>query len=153
MWSEKLSVCKKQIIIKGIVHPKMKICPIFIHPQGILGMSDISLSDEHIQSYIPHCPVQYRRSLYAECTVCVGHQLPGGHHPSCSKKKKTCCAIPASAPATARTSCLRLNANYHNWWTTMLVKRHQQSTAKKTAVKIVCGLIFRFILAIRSVLS
>ncbi len=21
-------------------------------------------------------------------TVCVGHQVPGGHHPSCSKKKK-----------------------------------------------------------------
>ncbi len=32
---------------------------------------------------------QYRRTLYAEYAVCVGHQLPGGHHPSCSKKTKT----------------------------------------------------------------
>ncbi len=46
--------------------------------------------------------------------VCVGHQVPGGHHPSCSKKKqkKTWRVIPA--PATARASCLRLNADDHN---------------------------------------
>ncbi len=31
--------------------------------------------------------VQYRRSLHTEYAVCVGHQLPGGHRPSCSKKK------------------------------------------------------------------
>ncbi len=31
---------------------------------------------------------QYRRSLYAEYAVCLGHQLAGGHHPSCSKKMK-----------------------------------------------------------------
>ncbi len=43
--------------LKGIVHPKMKISPRFTHPQGILGMSDIPLSDEHIQSYIRYCPV------------------------------------------------------------------------------------------------
>ncbi len=30
---------------------------------------------------------QYRRSLYAEYSVCLGHQLAGGHHPSCSKNK------------------------------------------------------------------
>ncbi len=42
--------------IKGIVHPKMKISPRFTPPQGILGVSDIPLSDEHIRSYIWHCP-------------------------------------------------------------------------------------------------
>ncbi len=30
----------------------------------------------------------YRHSLYAEYSICLGHQLAGGHHPSCSKKKK-----------------------------------------------------------------
>ncbi len=59
--------------------------------------------------------------------VCVG-PVPEGHHPSCSKKKKTWCVIPA--PATAHASCLRLNADDHNWWTTMPVKRHQQSKKK-----------------------
>ncbi len=46
--------------LKGIVHPKMKISQLFTHPQGILCMSDIPLSDKHIRSYIPHCPVQER---------------------------------------------------------------------------------------------
>ncbi len=32
---------------------------------------------------------QYCHSLYAEYTVCLGHQLVGGHHPSCSKKTTT----------------------------------------------------------------
>ncbi len=47
--------------------------------------------------------------------VCVGHQVPGGHHPSCSKKKKkkNVMLIPAPATATARASCL-LNADDHN---------------------------------------
>ncbi len=36
---------------KGIVHPKMKISQRFTHPQGILCVSDIPLSDEHIQLY------------------------------------------------------------------------------------------------------
>ncbi len=39
---------------KGIVHPKMRISQRFTHPQGILGVSDIPHSDEHIQSYIRH---------------------------------------------------------------------------------------------------
>ncbi len=43
--------------LKGIVHPKMKISQRFTHPQGILGMSDIPLLDEHILSYIQNCPV------------------------------------------------------------------------------------------------
>ncbi len=44
-------------ILKGIVHPNMKIGPRLSHPQGILDMSDILLSDEHIQSYIQNGPV------------------------------------------------------------------------------------------------
>ncbi len=68
---------------------------------------------------------QYRRSLYEEYAVCVGHQLP----PSQLLKKKTWRTIPA--PTTAGASCLRLNADDHNWWTTMPVKRHQQSSAEK----------------------
>ncbi len=36
------------LLLKGIVPPKMKIS---------LGLSDIPLSDEHILSYIQHCPV------------------------------------------------------------------------------------------------
>ncbi len=52
----------------------------------------------HVQS------VQYRRSLYAEYAVFVGHQLPGGGGgaPSQLLKKKKWHAIPASAPVTAR---------------------------------------------------
>ncbi len=38
-------------------------------------------------------------------------------------------------PATAHASCLRLNADDHNWWTTMPVKRHQQSGAEKKKKK------------------
>ncbi len=48
-------------------------------------------------------------------------------------KKKTWHVIPARA--TARTSSLRLNADDHNWWTTMPVKRHQQSGAEKKKKK------------------
>ncbi len=50
-------ICGEREDLKGIVHPEIKICQRFTHPQGILGMSDIPLSDEHIRSYIPHCPV------------------------------------------------------------------------------------------------
>ncbi len=74
---------------------------------------------------------QYRRSLYAEYAVCIGHQLPGGAPSQLLKKKKTWRTISTSAPATARASSLRLNADDHNWWTTMPVKRHQQSGAEK----------------------
>ncbi len=45
--------------------------------------------------------------------------------------KHTWSAVPASAHAHARTSCLWLSANDHNWWTTIPEKRHQQSGAKK----------------------
>ncbi len=78
---------------------------------------------------------QYRRSLYAEYAICVGHQLLGGAPSQLLKNKKqtkkTWRAISASAPATARASSLRLNADDHNWWTTMPLKRHQQSGAEK----------------------
>ncbi len=76
---------------------------------------------------------QYRRSLYAEYAVCIGHQLPGGHHPSCSKKKKKkkWRTILASAPTTASISCLWLNANDHNWWTTMPVKNISNPSPRK----------------------
>jgi len=37
---------------KGIVHPKMKITPCFAHPQAILGVCEILLSDEYNRSYI-----------------------------------------------------------------------------------------------------
>ncbi len=55
--SDFLIICV--INFKGKVHPKMKISQRFTHPQGILCVSDIPLSDKfrHIQSYIPHCPV------------------------------------------------------------------------------------------------
>ncbi len=42
---------------------------------------------------------QYRRSLYAEYAVCLGHQLPGGAPSQLLKKKKNSAA---PAPATAR---------------------------------------------------
>ncbi len=38
-------------ILKGLVHPKMKISPCFTHPQGILGVYDFLLSDESNQLY------------------------------------------------------------------------------------------------------
>ncbi len=75
---------------------------------------------------------QYRRSLYAEYAVCVGHQLPGGSPSQLLKcaflKKKTWCAL-----ISARSH--RLNADDHNWWTTMPMKRHQQSGAEKREKK------------------
>ncbi len=40
-------------------------------------------------------------------------------------------AIPASGPGPALTSCLRLTANDHIWWTTKPGKRHQQSSASR----------------------
>ncbi len=51
----------------------------------------------------------------------------GGHHPSCSKKTKK----KLMRDSRTRTSCLWLNADDHNWRTTMPVKRHQQSGAEK----------------------
>jgi len=41
---------------KGLVHFKMKITPSFTHPQTILGVCDLILSDEHNQSYINKYP-------------------------------------------------------------------------------------------------
>ncbi len=38
------------VLLKGIVHPKMKITPWFTHPQAILGVYDLILSND--QSYI-----------------------------------------------------------------------------------------------------
>ncbi len=42
--------------VKGIVHPKMKITPLFTHPQAILGVYDVLLSDKYNRSYIKKCP-------------------------------------------------------------------------------------------------
>jgi len=38
--------------LKGIAHPKMKIIPLFTHPQDILGVYDYLLSDEHNPRYL-----------------------------------------------------------------------------------------------------
>ncbi len=45
------------MLLKGIVHPEIKISQRFTHPQGMLDVSDIPLSNKHIRSYIPYCPV------------------------------------------------------------------------------------------------
>ncbi len=47
--------------------------------------------------------------------------------PVAPKKKKN-----VMRHSRIHTSCLRLNANDHNWWTTMPVKRHQKSGAEKS---------------------
>ncbi len=44
------------IIIKGEVHPNMKITPCFTHRKTIPGVYDFLLSDEYNQSYIKKCP-------------------------------------------------------------------------------------------------
>ncbi len=56
-WSKPDCVSWFRSGLKGIVHPKMKISQRFTHPQGILCVSDIPLSDKHMLSYIPHCLV------------------------------------------------------------------------------------------------
>ncbi len=43
-------------IIKGIVHPKVKITLWCTHPQAILGVYDFLLKDEYSQSYIKAFP-------------------------------------------------------------------------------------------------
>jgi len=45
-----------QDLVKGIVHPEMKIIPWFTQPQAILGVYDHLLSDEHNWSYIQKYP-------------------------------------------------------------------------------------------------
>ncbi len=42
-------------VIKGLVHPKMKISMWFTHFQAILGVYDFLLSDESIRGYITNC--------------------------------------------------------------------------------------------------
>ncbi len=42
--------------VKGLVHPKMKICLFFTHPQSIIGVYDFLLSDESNRSNIKNCP-------------------------------------------------------------------------------------------------
>ncbi len=39
-----------------IVHPKMKIIPLFTQTQAILDVYEILLSDKYNQSYIKTCP-------------------------------------------------------------------------------------------------
>ncbi len=43
-------------LLKGLVHPKMKIDLCFTHPQGILGVYDVLLIDECNRSYIKNDP-------------------------------------------------------------------------------------------------
>jgi len=43
--------------VKGLVFPKMKISPWFTHPEGILGVYDILLSDEYNRSSIQKYPI------------------------------------------------------------------------------------------------
>ncbi len=43
-------------VIKGRVHPKMKITPWFTYPQDILVVYDFLLSDEYNRSNIKKCP-------------------------------------------------------------------------------------------------
>ncbi len=47
------------------------------------------------------CVMQYRRSLYAEYAICVGHQFPGGAPYQLLKKQKKTKhnEVPKSAPA------------------------------------------------------
>ncbi len=47
------------IIFKGKVYPKMKMTPLFIHPQAILNVYMI-ISDDHNQSYIKKCPWSFK---------------------------------------------------------------------------------------------
>ncbi len=70
---------------------------------------------------------KYRRSLRAEYTVCIGHQLPG--RPSQLLKKNK---VMRYSRICARS---RLNANDHYWWTSITVKRHQKSGTKKRKKK------------------
>ncbi len=73
---------------------------------------------------------QYRRSLYTEYAVCVGHQLPGGTTIPVSKKKKMWHAIPA--PTTACTvfaaESKTIVDNYAHEKTSAM--RHQEKTNK-----------------------
>ncbi len=69
---------------------------------------------------------QYRRSLYTEYAVCVGHQLPGGTTIPVSKKKKCDTPFPHPRPLAP---CLRLKAK--RLWITMPMKRHQRCGTKK----------------------
>ncbi len=85
-----------------------------------------SIDSPNIYTYIHTVPplhIRRVRNLHRAPT-------PKGAPSQLLKKKN---AIPASA--TARTSCLRLNANDNDWWTTMPMKRHQQSGAKKKKKK------------------
>ncbi len=51
----------------------MSISQRFTHPQGILGVSDIPHSDEHIQSYIRRRHNERRRNIRSgkeDCSLC-----------------------------------------------------------------------------------
>ncbi len=69
-------------IIKGLVHPKMKISLCFTHPRGILGVYDFLLSDKSYQSYIKnvpgyskryHCSQQVSVQLSTSCQIKCAH--------------------------------------------------------------------------------
>ncbi len=80
-----------------------------------------------------HTHSQYRRSLYAEYAVCVGHQLPGAPSQLLKKKqKKPDAPFPHPRP---RPLTPHVCADDHNWWTAMPVKRHKQSGAEKREKK------------------
>ncbi len=50
-------------MLKGLVHPKMKISLYFTHPQSILGVYDFLLSDKSNLSYIKKIYVRPLQAL------------------------------------------------------------------------------------------
>ncbi len=76
------------------------------------------------------CVAKVCESPHPVFYICVLQKFVN-HHLLKKKQIKTWRII----PATDRTSCLRLNANDHNWWTTMPMKRHQQSCTEKKKKK------------------
>ncbi len=44
----------KEMVVKGIVHPKMKITSSFTHPQAIVGVYNFLISDKYNQSYFKY---------------------------------------------------------------------------------------------------
>ncbi len=48
--NKKKMAIKNYFVLKGIVHPKMKITQWFTHPQAILGVYDILFSDKYNRS-------------------------------------------------------------------------------------------------------
>ncbi len=84
----------------------------------------IALLSRHTFYPVPPLPICRVRSLHWAPTPW------GGTIPVAPKQLKIKRDTPLTHPWPL-CSCLRLNANDHNWWTTMPMKRHLQSAAKK----------------------